>query len=336
MTGRTHELDEFLASGRDEVDVIFELSAQFGWNLRTGSALDYGCGMGRVSQALAERFDRVLGVDIAPSMIEAARQINQYPDRCHYQVADGGDLKGVARNAFDVVFCKIVLQHMGPKLATRRINELVDCLAPAGLLVFQIPDHFVGRQRLPADSYNAQIDDVDVPARVEVGAPVEVHARVTNASPNVWPAGNDAAIALGCHWAQDGKEAPNNVAGRAFLPHDLAPGEHLAATMQLSAPMVPGEYQLVVDVVQEAVTWFAEQASKPVVHDVDVFGSPPPRPTARRNARSRRQEPTMLMSGIPRPAVERQLQAHGAKLLLVQADHAAPEWESFTYWVTKP
>ena len=37
------------------------------------SALDFGCGIGRLSQALAEHFDQVYGVDISPKMIELAR-----------------------------------------------------------------------------------------------------------------------------------------------------------------------------------------------------------------------------------------------------------------------
>src|SRR5262249_2097436 len=120
--------------------------------------------------------------------------------------------------------------------------------------------------------------------------------------------------------------------GRAFLPTDLAPGAQLESEMQLPAPLVPGEYQLVVDVVQESVTWFAEHGSTPVVCDVEVFGTAPPAPRGRAR---RRKEPEMIMSGIPRPDVIRQLHAHGAEVLLTQHDRAAPEWESFTYWVTK-
>jgi len=39
-----------------------------------GRALDFGCGLGRLTQPLAERFDEAVGVDIAASMIEGARR----------------------------------------------------------------------------------------------------------------------------------------------------------------------------------------------------------------------------------------------------------------------
>ena len=182
MTGRMNDLDDFFATGRDEVDVVFDLAGQNDWNLRTGTALDYGCGIGRVSQALAERFDDVLGVDIAPSMIEQARRLNQHGESCRYQLNEKGDLDAVPTNHFDFVFCKIVLQHMGAQLAAQRIQELVACMRPGGLLLFQIPSHFVGRAQLSEDSFQAVIDDVTYPERIETGATVSVGARVKNIS----------------------------------------------------------------------------------------------------------------------------------------------------------
>ncbi len=47
-------------------------------------ALDFGCGVGRLTQALARHFNIVDGVDIAPSMIELANQFNRSGGRCRY------------------------------------------------------------------------------------------------------------------------------------------------------------------------------------------------------------------------------------------------------------
>src|ERR1700682_912533 len=48
--------------------------------------LDFGCGVGRLTQGPASYFASVRGVDIAPSMIELAKRHNRYPDVCHYDL----------------------------------------------------------------------------------------------------------------------------------------------------------------------------------------------------------------------------------------------------------
>ena len=55
-------------------------------------ALDFGCGVGRLSQALAEHFEEVVGVDIAESMVAKAREFNRHGDRVRYVVNATDDL----------------------------------------------------------------------------------------------------------------------------------------------------------------------------------------------------------------------------------------------------
>ncbi len=350
MSGRTHDLDQFFASGREEVDFLFRMAADHGWPLRTARALDYGCGIGRVTRALADRFDDVVGVDIAPSMIDRANRLNTHPDHCRFVLRRRGDLGPVARERFDLVFCKLVLQHMGERLAAQRIGDLASCLADGGLLVFQIPSRFVGRQPLPDDAYRAAISVVEHPAHVDAGGTLRVSARVTNAGEHHWPAGNIAAIAAGCYLV-GARGRVGGVEGRAFLPHDLAPGEAFVAELEMRAPEEPGTYSLVVDVVQEAVTWFGDRGSPTWSGEVDVDAATtapavaaPAETGASRTSLLRKisrvaqggdQAPQMIMSGIPRPQVETLLRERGMEVLFVAADEAAPEWESFTYWATR-
>jgi 2-polyprenyl-3-methyl-5-hydroxy-6-metoxy-1,4-benzoquinol methylase len=49
-----------------------------------GRALDFGCGVGRLTQALATHYDKVDGVDISWEMINLARRHNQHGDRVKY------------------------------------------------------------------------------------------------------------------------------------------------------------------------------------------------------------------------------------------------------------
>ena len=67
-------LDEFFARGRREIDERLAHLASIGADPPRGRALDFGCGAGRLTQALCEHFAECDGVDIAPSMIELAQR----------------------------------------------------------------------------------------------------------------------------------------------------------------------------------------------------------------------------------------------------------------------
>ena len=128
---------EFFATGVEAVEGILRHVESLGISFGRGKALDFGCGVGRLTQALASHFDEVHGVDIAPSMIERARSHNRWGDRCTYHVNDRDDLALFEDGAFDFVLSLITLQHMPPAHATRYLREFVRVLAPGGVLVVQ-------------------------------------------------------------------------------------------------------------------------------------------------------------------------------------------------------
>ena len=133
------DLDAFFATGREEIDAVMaDLDAR-GLKLGQDTALDFGCGVGRLTQALARHFDAVHGVDISQTMIDIARQFNQYGDRCHYHLNPNDDLSLFDDNTFDFLYSNITLQHMPPRFARGYILEFLRVLKPGGLAVFQIP-----------------------------------------------------------------------------------------------------------------------------------------------------------------------------------------------------
>jgi ubiquinone/menaquinone biosynthesis C-methylase UbiE len=102
-------------------------------------ALDFGCGVGRVTRALTEHFDEVVGVDAAASMIDRARALNRdHP--CTFVLNQAPDLRGFASASFTAIYSRLVLQHIPPALVRRYIPELVRVLAPGGALMFQLPE----------------------------------------------------------------------------------------------------------------------------------------------------------------------------------------------------
>ena len=74
--GTRWSIDEVLQTGRDEIAALVAYLDARGLCGTRRRALDFGCGAGRLSHALAAYFERVIGVDIAPSMIDAARKLH--------------------------------------------------------------------------------------------------------------------------------------------------------------------------------------------------------------------------------------------------------------------
>jgi SAM-dependent methyltransferase len=139
--GNKWDADEFFAHGRQEIDDIMRHLDSLKLTLIRRRALDFGCGAGRLTQALARYFERVDGVDIAPSMIAAANSYNRFGEACRFQLNETDDLRLFPAQAFDFVYSCITLQHMQPKYARKYIMEFLRVLTPAGVLVFQLPSH---------------------------------------------------------------------------------------------------------------------------------------------------------------------------------------------------
>jgi SAM-dependent methyltransferase len=100
-------------------------------------AVEIGSGLGRVSKALAERFDRVIGVDISSEMLKRAQELVQ-DRKVEFVLGDGVSLSGVESASADLVLSFTVFQHI-PKVAVIRdyLAEAGRVLKPGGVLVFQ-------------------------------------------------------------------------------------------------------------------------------------------------------------------------------------------------------
>ncbi|MGK5531048.1 class I SAM-dependent methyltransferase [Streptomyces sp. URMC 129] len=99
-------------------------------------ALDAGCGTGRWSVALAERYDEVVAVDAAPAMIEIAGRERSRPN-IRYQVRDIMSLTPERDGLFDAVVVFSCLVHVGEPAPLLALLRRV--VAPGGVLLIIEP-----------------------------------------------------------------------------------------------------------------------------------------------------------------------------------------------------
>jgi SAM-dependent methyltransferase len=136
--GNRWEAKEFFATGEKNIEAILGSMAGTAIPTRGNRALDFGCGLGRLTQALAGRYEEVHGVDIAGNMIEKAKQLNQHGNRVHYHVNATPDLARFPDGHFDLVFSFIVLQHIDLKYQKAYLREFLRIARPGGGIVFQV------------------------------------------------------------------------------------------------------------------------------------------------------------------------------------------------------
>ncbi|GAA0714418.1 class I SAM-dependent methyltransferase [Dokdonella soli] len=138
--GGRWQREEFLATGRVEIDAQLAALAPDGLPCRHDLALDFGCGAGRLSRALAKHFERVIGIDVSPSMLATARALNADIGNIEFRENASPRIEQIADASVDFVFSHIVLQHIPGALAAGYVEEFFRVLAPGGVAAFQFVD----------------------------------------------------------------------------------------------------------------------------------------------------------------------------------------------------
>jgi ubiquinone/menaquinone biosynthesis C-methylase UbiE len=133
------ELNEFFETGHKEIIQLLEKMNKIGVKLNYNAALDFGCGVGRVTQVLSNKFENVIGVDISDRMIEIANKYNT-KSNVKYCVNQTDNLSLFKDEEFDLIYSNIVLQHIPKQLTILYLKEFSRVLKKNGLLVFQLPD----------------------------------------------------------------------------------------------------------------------------------------------------------------------------------------------------
>ncbi|HEX5404279.1 MAG TPA: class I SAM-dependent methyltransferase [Pseudonocardiaceae bacterium] len=125
---------------------------------RVDSALDVGCGAGALASALAERADRVDGVDRSALMIERARRRTPRVNWVHGDLLD--DTLPLDQDGYGLVTAVSSMHHIPLRPALRRLAGLV---RPGGVLAV------IGLYR-KATLADWAMEPVSLPANAGMGA----------------------------------------------------------------------------------------------------------------------------------------------------------------------
>lgn len=168
---------EFFQTGVWEIQHILEWVERVHPLTAKNLALDFGCGVGRLSQPLGDHFQEVRGVDISSSMIELARGFNRHGDRCRYLLNTENDLALFQDATFDFVYSSITLQHIRPRFTQLYLAEFARVLRPGGVMVFQLPARTrLGRWRRLREWVYTAYYGLFMPLFKPASAIIEMHA----------------------------------------------------------------------------------------------------------------------------------------------------------------
>jgi len=356
--GGRWDLETFFGTGAREISTLMHQldGLPGGRQVDRTAALDFGCGVGRLTHALALYFDSVVGVDVSSVMIAHAQRLNRLPNRVTYVHNDRSDLQVLGDRRFNLIYTDLVLQHMPPEAAQGYLDEFLRLLAPQGLVVFQLPSH---RRTAPpplvvpmADTaYRAQLDVVDIPAVWSPGATSTVQVRVTNLSNIDWDQAAVGALRVGNHWLASNGMMLIQDDGRRRLPDVLQAGRAVELALEVTVPVQPGPFLFELDVVHEGHSWFADKGSRTLRMPVTTGVIDATEVTASTSASEPRWDDELLksflsspldddcafpMHGIPYEEVVAFLTAHGAELVLAENDdRGGNEWAGFRYFARR-
>ncbi|MFA7280410.1 MAG: methyltransferase domain-containing protein [Sterolibacterium sp.] len=155
--------EPFYASGETELKMFDATLARAQVSAQSWTrCLELGCGVGRVTAALATRFEEVIAVDISAAHLSVAEEHlrSEGVNNVRLQHLDSIDaIAGLGE--FDVLYSRIVLQHNPPPVVARLLGDLLVQLRPGGIAFFQVPTYKAG-YRFQIDEYLSKQNSTDM------------------------------------------------------------------------------------------------------------------------------------------------------------------------------
>lgn len=103
------------------------------------TALEIGCGTGRVTEFIAKHFKKVFAIDISEEMIAEGQRRLKDVANITFTSIDGTHYPTIKDSSIDFVFSYIVFQHMpSKKVITKNLEEIKRVLKDDGLAKIQV------------------------------------------------------------------------------------------------------------------------------------------------------------------------------------------------------
>lgn len=132
-------MDVFFASGEAHVTRLFQtIGEALGIEFKPASALDFGCGVGRLLLSIAKHTQHSTGVDISPSMLEEAARNANAAGITNVNFALSDHRLSRVTNSFSLVHSYLVLQHIPWQRGRILIQALSERVERGGCLAVQI------------------------------------------------------------------------------------------------------------------------------------------------------------------------------------------------------
>ncbi len=134
------EKESFFRSGEEHIEnVLANVESIFDSKMSNGTVLDFGCGVGRLTLPLARRFNRVIAMDISPSMLDVAKKncADVGVENVEFLVSD--DALSRLTDDVDFIHSYIVLQHVPVRRGLRILSAMLNRLSAGGVAAIDVP-----------------------------------------------------------------------------------------------------------------------------------------------------------------------------------------------------
>lgn len=134
-------LQHFYSLGERDISFAFEILAHNKITINPTLAFDFGCGLGRLTFALAKSFRFVIGCDVSDPHLEIARinASNSGINNVHFIKSSSNLLDILSPGSFDFIYSRLVLQHIPPALSLAYIRQFASLLKLGGYMLIQLP-----------------------------------------------------------------------------------------------------------------------------------------------------------------------------------------------------
>lgn len=131
---------EFFETGEADIAALLEaMTSLLGREIHPTSTLDFGCGAGRLTIPLARLSVRVVGCDIAPTILEHTRQNLERAELRNVTLLSTEELTALPNGHFDFACSLLVFEHIRPATGYALIRTILRLLAPRGVAALHVP-----------------------------------------------------------------------------------------------------------------------------------------------------------------------------------------------------